>query len=522
MTIKRAAAARGSPVRLGTAAVLVTVCLAAAAAGVSRSGQEVDRRLQRPQAGSERRLALIVGNDAYPEARLQNARNDARAIDRALRQLQFTTTLIEDVSRARLAEALEDFTASLTASDVVVFYYAGHGVQVGGQNYLLPVDFKGRSETSVRFGAVSANDVQRMLERARVSMLVLDACRNNPFTGSRAAGGGLAPMETRGSLVAFATGAGQTASDNPAATNGLFTRELLAALDEPGLSVFQVFQRVRQRVYMASNGTQMPAVYDSLLGDFVFRPAAASPGAPRMSPTEVELALWRSAESAGTIPAFEAYLQGFPDGQFATAARLHLDRLRKATAPSSSSAPERIPDSTPASPTRPLSPPPASRAPDVIYVPTPASVVDAMLRLANVSSNDVVYDLGCGDGRIVIEAAKRYGARGVGVDIDATRVKEARDAVAAAGVSKLVTILYADLFEIDLKDATVVALYLLPSLNQKLRPRLWTQLRSGARVVSHAFDMGEAWPPDQHVNVEGRTAYLWRITPELKRRDVKP
>ena len=153
---------------------------------------------------------------------------------------------------------------------------------------------------------------------------------------------------------------------------------------------------------------------------------------------------------------------------------------------------------------------PSSLAP---FVPTPQDVVDRMLELAGVSENDVVYDLGCGDGRIVITAAERYGARGVGIDIDPQRVAESRANAERAGVAHLVKFIQQDALEVDVSDATVVTLYLLSSSNMKLRPILTSQLASGARIVSHAFSMGN-WEADQierFTDTRGntRTLYLW-------------
>ncbi len=150
------------------------------------------------------------------------------------------------------------------------------------------------------------------------------------------------------------------------------------------------------------------------------------------------------------------------------------------------------------------------RTPDVFYVPTPQEVVDAMLQLAHVTPNDVVYDLGSGDGRIPITAAQKYGARGVGIDIDPVRIQEARENAKLANVTDRVTFLNQDLFESDFSDATVVTLYLLPSLNEKLMPKLKKELKPGTRVVSHAFSMG-TWEPDEKREIGGRTIYLWRI-----------
>jgi precorrin-6B methylase 2 len=151
-----------------------------------------------------------------------------------------------------------------------------------------------------------------------------------------------------------------------------------------------------------------------------------------------------------------------------------------------------------------------TRQPDVIFVPTPPEVVEAMLKLAGVTKNDVVYDLGCGDGRIVIAAARDFGARGVGIDIDPQRVKEATENAQKAGVADRVKIIQGDLFEANISEATVVTLYLLPSLNLKLLPKLKKELKPGTRIVSHAFDMGD-WKPDKEQDVNGRHIYLWTI-----------
>jgi ribosomal protein L11 methylase PrmA len=150
------------------------------------------------------------------------------------------------------------------------------------------------------------------------------------------------------------------------------------------------------------------------------------------------------------------------------------------------------------------------RTPDVIFVPTPQEVVDAMLEVAKVAKNDVVYDLGSGDGRIPVTAAKKYGARAVGIDIDPQRVKEANANAESAGVTDKVKFLNQDLFTTDISEATVVTLYLLPSLNVKLMPKLKAELKPGTRIVSHAFDMGD-WKPEQTLNVNGRTIYYWTI-----------
>ncbi|MCK7495862.1 MAG: methyltransferase domain-containing protein [Comamonadaceae bacterium] len=152
---------------------------------------------------------------------------------------------------------------------------------------------------------------------------------------------------------------------------------------------------------------------------------------------------------------------------------------------------------------------------DVHYVPTPQPVVDRMLELAGVREGEMLYDLGCGDGRIVVTAAKRYGARGVGIDLDPQRIAEARANAEREGVRN-VEFRVGDLFEADLSDADVVTLYLLSSINRRLRPRLWRQLRVGSRVVSHAFDMGSEWPPEHTEHVSGATIHTWTVTQQHK------
>jgi len=164
--------------------------------------------------------------------------------------------------------------------------------------------------------------------------------------------------------------------------------------------------------------------------------------------------------------------------------------------------------------------PKPARNPDVPYVPTTEPAVREMLKLANVTKNDTLYDLGCGDGRIVIEAAKQYGTRGVGIDIDPQRIQEARQNAKTAGVSHLVRFEENDLFAADFRPATVVTLFLLPQINLKLRPKLLKDLKPGTRVVSNTFDMGD-WKAEKETSIEegpesefsglSQKFYLWTI-----------
>lgn len=158
----------------------------------------------------------------------------------------------------------------------------------------------------------------------------------------------------------------------------------------------------------------------------------------------------------------------------------------------------------------------ASQTPDVIFVPTPQEVVDDMLRLANVQKGDVLYDLGSGDGRIPITAARRYGIKATGIDIDPERIREANANAKKAGVTHLVQFRQENLFTADFKEATVITLYLLPDLNVRLRPKLWNELKPGTRIVSHQFEMG-AWKPEKKLESNARTIYFWTVPQPDKR-----
>ena len=283
-----------------------------------------------------RRLALVVGNDAYrAQSVLRNAVNDARAVASALGEVGFAVTRVENADRSRLTSALSSFAGSLRAYDVALFYFAGHGVQVDQENYLMPTDYAGQSSSALRFDAVSASDVQEMLGRARVAMLVFDACRNNPYRGVRG-GTGLAPMEARGTLVAYAAGAGEVAADSaPGASNGLFTSKFVEALRTPGLTATDLFRRVRRDVYEASNAEQWPAVYDDLLSDFVFRPSAsagiatsvAAPPAGATAGSEAALGLDRAARRRIQRGLAEAGFDPGPaDGVFGPGTRAAIRR----------------------------------------------------------------------------------------------------------------------------------------------------------------------------------------------------
>ena len=295
-----------------------------------------------------RRVALVIGNDAYSSLNpLLNAANDARSVTAALESVGFAVETVLDATRSQLTAALGTFSRTLRSDDVALVFFAGHGVQVDEVNYLLPTDFEKGSPEQLRLDGVSAVDVEEMLLKARVAILMLDACRDNPYEGTRSAGGaGLAAMEPRGTLIAYAAAASQKAIDGVGgAANGLFTSKFVEALQEPGLGVSDLFRRVRQEVYEASNGDQFPALYDGLLRDFVFRPlvemadagvgtaAEGSEAGTTTATLQMEMAFWDSIRESTNPADFEAYRQRFPQGTFVELAGNRLAELRGARAP---------------------------------------------------------------------------------------------------------------------------------------------------------------------------------------------
>lgn len=263
-----------------------------------------DRTLVRPDA-AERRLALVIGNNNYAKAPLRNAVPDATDVSSALREVGFDVTTALDTTLADFERVVETFVSRLQRGDIALFFYSGHGIQINGDNYLIPVDFNGVDEADAKAKSYSATRLQEKLEaRSRIRLMILDACRDNPFKTSRSGAGGLAGMQGQGSLIAFATAAGSTASDNPRGKNGLFTEHLLDVLRQPGLSSRDVFFRVRERVHDASGGRQFPWVSDGLIGDFMFRAgtAAVSNASPISAPSAVSVPEMRVSRLPAPAP----------------------------------------------------------------------------------------------------------------------------------------------------------------------------------------------------------------------------
>jgi caspase domain-containing protein len=266
-------------------ALLLSMCL------VPHAGAE-DRVLRMtspavPSAAREPRIALVIGNGHYKQSPLANPVNDARAVARALADSGFAVTQKEDLGQREMQIALREFGDALMHGGVGLFYFAGHGVQVKGRNYLIPVDADIEREDEVAYSGVDANQVLDKMESAnnRLNIVILDACRNNPFARSyRSSAAGLAQMDAPvGTLVAFSTAPGSVASDGQG-ENGLYTQHLLKAMREPGAKIEDVFKRVRANVRRDSKGKQIPWESTSLEGDFIFIPKPPVPASRASAP----------------------------------------------------------------------------------------------------------------------------------------------------------------------------------------------------------------------------------------------
>lgn len=297
-----------------------------------------------PSAAAERRVALVIGNDAYPNAPLRNPVNDARAMAKTLGSLGFDVILRTNLTQRGLVEALRGFSARLGQDGVAVFYFSGHGMQVKGRNYLIPVDSDIRSEDEVPYMSLDMAQVLDKLEvaRSRANFVILDACRNNPFVRTfRSGRTGLAQMDAPiGTLIAFATAPGSEARDGDGDL-GTYTRHLLKQVPAPGVPVEVMFRRVREGVTAETRNRQVPWESSSLRGDFFFNPGAAAPGftapraeepppaqqAPGVDPAAMELAFWNSIKDSTNPADYRAYLKQHPAGSFAALARNRLDAV---------------------------------------------------------------------------------------------------------------------------------------------------------------------------------------------------
>lgn len=281
------------------------------------------------EPATAKNFALLIGNSNYAIGQLDNPANDAQDFANVLRAIGFDTSVKTNQNSEQMKSAIRDFGEKLKSNDGIgLFFFAGHGVQVNGENYLLPVAFPFRNEAEVEKVAVPANMVLRYMEDAknRVNVVVLDACRNNPFIKLRSLKTrGLAPMDApSGSLVAFSTAPGTEASDG-SGRNGLYTKHLMANVKIPGLTVEQVFKRTREGVEKESQQdlgrTQSPREESSLKGGDMYFVAPTAKNATGASAEQIELAYWNSIANSSNSADFESYLAQYPQGKFAELAK---------------------------------------------------------------------------------------------------------------------------------------------------------------------------------------------------------
>jgi Caspase domain len=300
-----------------------------------------------PAMAQDRRVALVIGNAAYKSvSTLQNPVNDSRAVAKSLRNLGFEVIERENASREGIAMAVREYGDKLRGASVGLFYFAGHGVQVKGRNYLIPVDADIAREDEVQYRSFDVNEVLDKMDSARtpVNIVVLDACRNNPFARSfKTSQTGLAQMDApTGTLIAFATAPGSVAQDGDG-SNGLYTGALLKHIAAPGVAVEQMFKRVRVDVVNASKNQQVPWESSSLNRDFTFASAVAAkpvvatiapnPAAVVATELALDLAFWDAVKDSRSPADYRAYLEQYPSGRFAA-----LARVRAASEPTASSA----------------------------------------------------------------------------------------------------------------------------------------------------------------------------------------
>jgi len=325
-------------------------------------------------AVAEKRVALVIGNSAYKNvARLDNPRNDARLMADTLKSLGFTLVgngAQIDLDKPAVDRAVQAFGAQLRGADVGLFYYAGHGVQVRGANYLVPVDANPTSEADVDFQMLDTNAVLRQMEVAgtKLNLVILDACRNNPFGGRslRAVDSGLAQMRApEGTLISFATQPGNVAKDGSDG-NSPYTKALTQTIRKPGVGIFEALNEVGLAVKRSTGGTQEPWFSSSPIdGTFFFAAPAPPPAAPAVSaPSEAERA-WAATKDTTSQAILEDFIRQFGDTVYGSMARARLDELKKSQVAAVVPAPAPVQSAAPAR-TAPTPPPPEPGRPGLV------------------------------------------------------------------------------------------------------------------------------------------------------------
>jgi len=304
---------------------------------VSQGAKGFQIETEEHNAGPTRRLALVIGNKDYPWKPLVNPVNDATDVAAALEQAGFKGNVqrVFNAPHDAMKRAVRDFVASVHPGDFAFVYYSGHGVEVKGINYLLPIDIAANATADeVEDDAVSAQRIASDLDDrgAAVKVIVLDACRDNPIKGARSAGGGLAPMEGLGSLIVFATEAGHTASDNNASRNGLFTEYLLKALTEKGISLDDAVRDVARQMAADTNRQQVPAIYGLLERPVYLFTGPVTVNVPSgPSAPDPALEAWNAIKESHNPQDFDDFVVDFPQSPYVPTAHLAANRLRRET-----------------------------------------------------------------------------------------------------------------------------------------------------------------------------------------------
>jgi len=313
--------------------------------------QEPNRQLvqngSQPATTNSKRIALVIGNGAYASAPpLKNPPNDARDMAATLKTLGFDVMSGVNVNQRDMKRLIREFGLKLKNGGSGLFYYAGHGVQSKGRNYLIPVDANIQSEAEVEDSGVDAALVLNFMDDAQngLNIVILDACRNNPFARSfRSANDGLAQVDApTGTLIAYATAPGRVASDG-VGQNGLYTSELLKQMQTPGVSITDVFMRVRAEVMKQTGNKQVPWEASSLVGSFYFAGASAdstpATNITKIDPVAFELSYWETIKNSANTDDFKAYLARYPQGQFVELAKNRIATLATAAKPAETSSP---------------------------------------------------------------------------------------------------------------------------------------------------------------------------------------
>jgi formylglycine-generating enzyme required for sulfatase activity len=293
-------------------------------------------RAETPTLAPEARVALVIGNSAYADASLRNPVNDARGVKAALEACKFEVTLLENASKRSMEDAIAAFGNRIRGGAVGLFYFAGHGLQVKGENFLIPIGARLDKEDEVPYEGVNVGRVLDKMDAAKnaLNIVILDACRNNPFARSWNRGTGDKGLATvnapSGSLIAYATAPGSTAADGTR-ENGLYTEALLKELREPGVKLLDVFQNVRKRVKDGSGGQQTPWESNSTVGDFFFQPLTTNLTGP--SEAQLEATYWEGIQNSRDARELNTFLARFPNGSHAEMARLKMRALRSTSAP---------------------------------------------------------------------------------------------------------------------------------------------------------------------------------------------